>query len=115
MLSQKLRRFLAQLIAKVRHTNGMDNGEAAALLKDHLEAYRRRSYHDLVTLLGKPQVTELRGASGVTYQVEVGVHWDARPGGALRVLGSIDDGGWRAFSPLCDDFILAPDGRFVGE
>jgi hypothetical protein len=31
------------------------------------------------------------------------------------ILGSIDDGGWRALRPLCDDFILAPDGRFVGE
>jgi len=93
----------------------MDNAEATTLLKDHLEAFRLRPYGDLVTLLGKPQVAELRGASGVTYQVEVEVHWDGRPGGALRVLGSIDDGGWRAFSSLCDDFILAPDGRFVGE
>ncbi len=93
----------------------MDNREAAALLKDHLAAYRLRAYSELVTLLGKPQVAELRSASGITYQVEVEVHWDDRPSGALRVLGSIDDGGWRAFSPLSDDFILAPDGRFVGE
>ena len=93
----------------------MDNAEAAALLKDHLDGYRLRSYADLVTLLGKPQVVELRGASGATYQLEVEVHWDDRPGGALRVLGSIDDGGWRALKPLCDDFVLAPDGRFVGE
>jgi hypothetical protein len=60
----------------------MDNVEAAALLKGHMEAYRLRPY-------GR--------------------------GGPLRVLGSIDDGGWRALSPLCDDFVLAPDGRFVGE
>jgi hypothetical protein len=45
----------------------------------------------------------------------VEVHWDDRPGGALRVLGTIDDGGWRALKPLCDDLLLAPDGRFVGE
>ncbi len=93
----------------------MDNAEAAALLKGHLEGYRLRPWTDLVTLLGKPQVAELRGASGVTYQAEVEVHWDGRPGGALRVLGSIDDGGLRAFKPLCDDFILGSDGRFVGE
>ena len=93
----------------------MDNAEAAALLKDDLEGYRLRSYADLVTLLGKPQVAELRGASGATYQLEVKVHWDDRPGGVLRVLGTIDDGGWRALKPLCDDFLLAPDGRFVGE
>jgi len=92
----------------------MDTAEAATLLKGHLEAYRPRSYRDLVTLLGKPEVTSLRRASGVTYEVEVTVHWDGRPGGALRVVGSIDDGGWRALRPLCDDFILAADGRFVG-
>ena len=93
----------------------MDNGEAAALLKDHLDGYRLRSYADLVTLLGKPQVAELRGASDATYQLEVEVHWDDRPRGALRVVGTIDDGGWQALKPLCDDFILAPDGRFLGK
>jgi hypothetical protein len=28
---------------------------------------------------------------------------------------SIDDGGWRAFLPWTDSFIIAPDGSFVGE
>ncbi len=93
----------------------MDNAEAGALLKDHLVGYRLRPYSELVKLLGKPQVAELRAATGIRYQVEVEVFWDGRPGGALRVLGSIDDGGGRALRPLCDDFILASDGRFVGE
>jgi hypothetical protein len=31
------------------------------------------------------------------------------------VLGSIDDGGWRAFAPLTRSFIKSPDGTFVGE
>ena len=35
--------------------------------------------------------------------------------GHLRVLGSIDDGGIRAFFPLTDSFIMAPDGSFIGE
>ena len=70
---------------------------------------------ELVALLGKPQVTELRGPSGANYQVEVEAHWDQEPGGALRVLGSIHDGGWRALKPLTDDFIVASDNTFVGE
>ena len=93
----------------------MDNAEASSLLKDHLAAYRTHSYSELQTLFGKPQVAELRSASGRSYQVEVEVFWDGRPGGALRVRGSIDDGGRRALRPLSDDFILAPDGHFVGE
>jgi hypothetical protein len=33
----------------------------------------------------------------------------------MRVAGSIDDGGWRAYLPLCRDFIMAPDNSFVDE
>lgn len=92
----------------------MDNAEAAALLKVHMEGYRVRHYCDLVRLVGNQEVVELRGVSGVTYQLEVDVQWDGLPGGALRVIGSMDDGGWRAFKPLCDDFVVAPDGRVGG-
>ena len=27
----------------------------------------------------------------------------------------VDDGGLRAFVPLTEDFIMAPDGSFIGE
>jgi len=93
----------------------MDSGEAAAVLRGCLDDYRQRPYSELVGLRGRPQTAELRGASGRSYQVEVEVHWDGRPGGAVRVLGSIDDGGVRSLRPISQDFILAPDGTFVGE
>ena len=93
----------------------MDKTEAAALLAFHLADYRRRSYAELRTLVGAaPAPIELVAASGARYQIEVQVFWDDAPGGALRVLGGIHDGGWRAFAPLCDDFLVSPDGRFVG-
>jgi hypothetical protein len=28
---------------------------------------------------------------------------------------AVDDGGWRAFVPVTDDVMIAPDGSFVGE
>jgi hypothetical protein len=94
----------------------MDKEEAKRVLEDHLQNYRRRSYDDLALLLGETQVAELPGASGATYQIEVEVCWDDQPGGSIRVLGAIDDGSFRAaLTPLCDDFLLAPDGTFVGE
>jgi hypothetical protein len=31
------------------------------------------------------------------------------------VFALIDDGGWRSFKPMGEDFIVAPDGSFVGE
>ena len=71
--------------------------------------------NSLIDLPSEAPSRRTPGASGALYQAEVAVHWDSRPGGALRVLASIEDGRSRAFSPLCDGFILAPDGRFGGE
>lgn len=93
----------------------MDNREAAAVLREHLDGYRRRSYSELVGLRGRSQTAELQGGFGSRYQIEVEVHWDGQAGGAVRVLGSIDDGGLRSFRPISQDFILTPEGKFVGE
>src|SRR5438874_858878 len=48
-------------------------------------------------------------------RVEVEALWDDRPDGNVRVMGSIDDGGWRAFVPLTESFVMACDGSLVGE
>ncbi len=93
----------------------MDNAAAKAILRSHLQSYRDRAYTELVALVGDVQVAQLVGAGGVEYQIEVEVMWDGRAGGNIRVLGGIDDGGWRAFAPLCDSFIMTPDGTFIGE
>lgn len=61
------------------------------------------------------QKKEITAPSGVHYYVDVSAHWDGLPGGAVRVIGTIDDGGLRAFVPMTDDFIKASDGSFVGE
>jgi hypothetical protein len=66
-------------------------------------------------LIDHSETIERIGPSGVTYQIEMQVFVDDAARQTLRVMGAIDDGGWRAFSPLCDDFILSPDGSFVGE
>jgi hypothetical protein len=93
----------------------MNIEEARALLATEISAWRSRSYADLVGQMKEPSAFEVEGASGTTYQLEIEVLWDDKRGGNIRVIGSIDDGGWRAFSLLSDDFIMAPDGSFVGE
>lgn len=65
--------------------------------------------------LSTAETVEVRGASGTIYQVQTQAHWDSRKDGDLRIMVAVDDGGWRAFAPLSEDFILAPDGSFVGE
>ncbi|MHC4469348.1 MAG: hypothetical protein ACYS99_00155 [Planctomycetota bacterium] len=93
----------------------MDRDEARELLSQHLDQFRQRSYSELTELIDDPSVAEAVGASGTRYQLEVLVFWDDKPHANLRVLGAIDDGGLRAFKPLSDGFIVAPDGHFVGE
>ncbi len=93
----------------------MDKDEARQILSRHLAGYRSRTHADLVRLLGAVDVAEIAGPSGAKYQIEVEVFWDDKTKRSLRVLASIDDGGWRSLAPLCESFILAPDGSFVGE
>jgi hypothetical protein len=94
----------------------VDKHEAHAILAEQISALRRRSYEELRTsLLNDSETFELVGASGTKYQVELQAHWDSGKGGPLRVFALIDDGGWRSFKPMGEDFIVAPDGSFVGE
>lgn len=93
----------------------MDRSEASELLRDHLSSWRSRSYQDLADQVGESHQSVVKGASGTDYQVDVQVVWDDEAYGNIRVIGSIDDGGWRAFVPITDAFLLAPDGSFVGE
>ena len=89
----------------------MDNAEALQLLREAMEPYRDIDFHSLEERVGSLEAREVTGASGRSYQVEMQVLWDSTPGGDIRVLGSVDDGGWRAFLPLSLDFIIHHEGR----
>ena len=93
----------------------MNQETAEAMLQATLQEYRRRSYQALIPLIGQNDVREVGAPDGTRYVLEVSVLWDGEPGGAIRVLGSIDDGGLRAFWPMTRDFIRNPDGSFTGE
>lgn len=89
----------------------MNRREAARLLRHELTSYARRSRADLTDLIGRVEAYSVEGASGVTYQVEIEAHWDSETGGTIRLLGTIDDGGFRSsFSPTTDDFLMDADG-----
>lgn len=94
----------------------MDRQEALNLAEAELESLRSLDYEVLVErFLGSHVHRELVGSTGATYQVEIDASWDSTQPGDLRVIVAIDDGRWRAFAPLSVDFIMAPDGSFVGE
>jgi hypothetical protein len=91
--------------------------EAKRLLAEVIAELRTESYPALVAkYLGASDVRSVVGASGVDYQIEIQGVWDRGKPGDLRILAGIDDGSFRsALRPLTDDFIMAPDGTFVGE
>jgi len=93
----------------------MDKEKALAVLAVQLGRYRRRSYAALRALIGEIEAYEIETPDGLAYQIEIQVFWDDKPGGDIRVGGAVDDGGWRAYAPLTDDFIISPDGSFVDE
>jgi hypothetical protein len=93
----------------------MNKVEALSVLQGQLRPWREQSWAQLREVVSQSHRFEVIGESGTWYQGEVQVVWDDKPDGAIRVMGSIDDGGWRAFVPLTEDFILAPDETFVDE
>jgi hypothetical protein len=95
----------------------MDTNEARSILSEHLVRYRASSYEELAALASEGRIETLEAAAptGNRYQIEVQFLWDGRPNGKVRVVGSIDDGGIRAFFPMTDAFVVGPEGRPVGE
>lgn len=93
----------------------MNNEEAISVLAQEMERYRAKPYAELMQLLDETKYIDTTGPSGTPYQLELSVVWDDKSKGELRIMGAVDDGGWRAFAPLTDSFILRPDGTFVGE
>ena len=91
----------------------MNNGEAKSLLANELRTFAKHSFTELVEMIGHDKVKTVIGDSGVDYQIELSVFWDSKPGDNLHIIGSIDDGGWRAFLPLTDSLIMKPDGTLT--
>ena len=90
----------------------MDKSEAQKVLSEQLSRFSQRSYSELLPLVESSRVEDFDacGASGTTYQIEVQFFWDDKPRGVIRVVGSIDDGGIRAFVPLTQTFLVSRPG-----
>jgi hypothetical protein len=111
----------------------VDQEEAGRLLSERISELRGLPYGELRRRIGEPRWSlfggmleiggerddvwndEMTGPSGARYQLEMQLLWDDRRRGHIRVVAAIDDGGSAARHPLTDGFIVAPDGRFIGE
>jgi hypothetical protein len=89
----------------------MDKTEARQLLTAFLEELQQQSYQELQAYLSHPVCIERPGPSGAIYQIEYQAVWDSHPGGDLRLIASIDDGGFlSALLPLTLDVLVSPPG-----
>jgi hypothetical protein len=94
----------------------MDNEAAIAVLEREMDLFRQEPYADLVRRIDvDPIVLERLATGATTVTVEIQFLWDGPRGGDVRVIGSVDDGGLRAFVPITRSFIKSADGSFVGE
>jgi hypothetical protein len=95
----------------------MDTAEARNIARAYLDRYRRKPYDELRQLIGSSPTDEVTGARGTKYQVELGFFWDdpGKPNDVIRVRVAVDDGGVRVFMPLCEDFLIAPNGSFIDD
>ncbi len=86
----------------------MNRAEAISALRAELDRLESSGFEALAPRLGGTEVLEVEGLSGAQYQIELAILWDTGPGGSIRVLGSVDDGGWRAFLPLSESRLIDP-------
>jgi hypothetical protein len=94
----------------------MDKLEARRILDRRIAELREEPYERLKShWLHQPDCEQITADSGAKYQVEIEALWDDEFAGHLRLVASIDDGGWRALVPITEGFIVASDGSFVGE
>ena len=92
------------------------NDEVAYVLIDaELRRLLDLPYSELIELVGKRDFKEVVGEDGITYRVEIEAIWDIARKKEVRVIVSVDDGGWRALRPLTEDFVMRHDGSFVEE
>jgi len=77
----------------------MNKSEAQKILTEQLARFSARSHSELKRFVEEERVEayEVCGPLGTAYQVEIQFIWDDTPGDTIRILGSVDDGGLRAF------------------
>ena len=88
---------------------------ARKIMDTRIHRLRTLPYAELIGYL-EPVALEVRAPSGRIFQIEIEAVWDDRKRQHLRVLVYMDDGTGMRLKPfLGSDFIVAPDGRFIGE
>jgi hypothetical protein len=90
----------------------MDKVEARKVLSEFVEELQKKPYDELVQLISNPICVEVKGSTGAQYQIEYEALWDSEPNGLLRIIASIDDGGFiSAMFPITLSFLVDSQGE----
>lgn len=94
-----------------------NKAEAIELLETDLSKRRNLDYSTLREWIenNKQENYEVKGKSGIDYQLEFSAIWDDKKLRTIRLWGSIDGGDISPSFPAGRSFIKAPDNTFVGE
>jgi hypothetical protein len=87
----------------------LDRAVATMLLEQELAQARQRGHGALKADVGEEVTKQIVGPDGKEYQMSLLIVWDDKENGALRVIASVDDGGWRAIAPLTADDLIYPE------
>jgi len=82
----------------------MNIEEAQQILAGELQYFKDILYMELIDRVGENTCYEKKAGS-CSYQIEITILWDSTPYEAIRIIGSIDDGGLRAFIPLTESVL----------
>ena len=93
----------------------MDKRKAEQLAETELESYRSLQYETIAAKLGTQECFERETEDGNKYSVEVDFFYDDAEERNIRVTAMISNSFWTSISPFSSDFIVAPDGSFIGE
>ncbi len=96
----------------------MNKQEAASILEQEIRQLRRQPYSRFRDWIEQKKYDTKRhkAQSGKEYQISYQALYDDKKAETIRVMVDVDDGtGISSFVPMSSDFIIAPNGSFVGE
>ena len=66
----------------------MNKTEARNVLRKDLQKYREEPYETLAEKIDKHDRQVAIGSSGTSYQIDITIFWDSKPGGDLRIMAA---------------------------
>jgi hypothetical protein len=100
---------------QTRTNIAMNKERASTLLLGELEKLKSVPYEQLKTLVLRDEPDSYVIVDEDTkYEIKIFYRWDSGKPGNIRVVGNINvAGGWSAYRPHSEDFIVRSDGSLV--